>query len=68
MPICLSANCTNGSIRVVNTESYNSSFGRVEVCNNEMWTTVCAQFWDNQDATVTCRQLGYSPYGTSRLR
>ena len=42
----------------------NSAFaGRIELCVGYIWTTVCADFWDDQDASVVCRQLGYSPYG-----
>jgi len=37
----------------------------VELCVNSRWGTVCGTQWDNRDAAVACRKLGFDPQETS---
>ena len=58
--------CTpEGAVRLV--DGIVSYRGRVEYCVDGTWTSICsAGWWDDNDASVVCRQLGYD-MGRPRL-
>ena len=56
------APCASGELRLVGGLILNE--GRVEICMDNVWGTVCDDSWSSTDATVVCRQLGFSTTGT----
>ena len=50
--------CTEQAVRLVAGPDVNE--GRLEVCYNNQWGTVCDRGFDRNDARSACRQAGYS--------
>ena len=46
-----------GAVRLVGGPT--ETEGRVEICVNRRWGSACGSNWDNREASVTCKQLGY---------
>ena len=53
--------CPPGDIRLVGGSVADE--GRVELCLNNAWGTICDDGFDERDANVVCRQLGYPDQG-----
>lgn len=54
------ANCSDGDVRLVDGTASNK--GRVEICFNSAWGTICDSSFTGRDAGVVCQQLGYSRF------
>ena len=50
--------CRDGQLRLAGGSTPYE--GRVEVCQNELWGTICDNPWNDDAATVVCTQLGHS--------
>ena len=55
--------CRSGDLRLQGSNIPGG--GRVEVCVNNVWGTVCDNGWSSTDTRVVCRQLGFPVLGTA---
>lgn len=58
--------CTDNEVRIVGIQSP-SSYGRVEVCVNQTWGTICDSTWNDAAASVVCKEQKFSPYGMTDI-
>ena len=56
------SDCEDGDVRLVNGSF--ATEGRLEVCKNKIWGSVCSTGFDSTDAYVICNELGLGDSGT----
>ena len=70
--LILSATCTYGDVKLSVGESESEPYelinnelarGHVEICIDGVYGTICDEGWDHTNASVVCKQLGFSRYG-----
>lgn len=48
--------CEDGDVRLVGGSD--AKDGRVEICRDNVWGTVCSDTWNDNNNRVICKQLG----------
>lgn len=59
----IQSSCENGEARLADGSTKRE--GRVEVCMDGEWSSVCGKKWDYREARTVCRQLKFPNHGES---
>ena len=57
--------CFDGDVRLAGGET--EAEGRLEICSNRKWGTVCVNQWTVNHTAVVCRHLGFSDTFSGQL-
>ena len=58
----------HGNLRLVGASNYRSGIVEIFIQPNHTWGIVCDDYWDDVDARVVCRQLGFGNTGDAILK
>ena len=65
LPAYVSAECLEGTLHLWGPK--NAKQGTVMVCHEGSFGSVCDNGWDDNDAKVVCRMLGYPAEGNGKI-
>ena len=58
--------CDHGDVRLAGGET--EMEGRVEFCSYGYWAVACDNYWDKNETTAVCKQLGFPTEGEHAAR
>ncbi len=60
-PLTVPVTCTDGEVMFDDAtyQDYPNIEGRLLICENGRFTAICGNNWEDVDAAVACRSLGY---------
>ena len=53
----INSGCSNGDLRL--SDGLSKYEGRVEICTNGVWGSICNSGWGYDEAYAVCKQLGF---------
>ena len=57
--------CSGGDMQLI--DGVTEAEGRVEICTDGRWATLCGKYWTEKNTVVVCRYFGFSDIIDGRL-